>query len=508
MRSTHGTLFGSAALLNLLRVGDAAAATCAMGGALVIWSAVEAGSFTLAYMRPHAAWFLLIASWLLLLPPAWRPAAIWRLTDTAVVVAHAAVGVGLLYVLVFLLAPRDLLPRLVVVYFLTLAFSMTMAWRFVFVRVSARAAPRNRVVIVGVGAAARITYNILRAMTPYNQVLAFIGDHGPAPNTTGPPVIGVDDLERLLAEQGVSELILAHDRPFTPALFHAVVNARQRRVNVLEMQTVHEQVLQRIPIHHVSSDSVIAVLGNADGNLSSLAKRAVDIAAGVVGCAVVLLLLPVLVPAVWLDGGRPIFFWQQRVGFAQRRFQLVKFRTMRRDAERDGPKWAGERDRRASGCGRFLRRFRIDELPQFWNVLKGEMSLVGPRPERPEFTDILERAIPYYAERSAVRPGLTGWAQINHPYGRSLQDASTKLEYDLYYIKHCSLSFDLLIALRTAWAILTMYDRRRSTGSLRRHEVVGDERWSAVGPPPPAGRPSPFDIDALERAESEPIVGR
>ena len=173
MRSTHGTLFGSAALLNLLRVGDAAAATCAMGGALVIWSAVEAGSFTLAYMRPHAAWFLLIASWLLLLPPAWRPAAIWRLTDTAVVVAHAAVGVGLLYVLVFLLAPRDLLPRLVVVYFLTLAFSMTMAWRFVFVRVSARAAPRNRVVIVGVGAAARITYNILRAMTPYNQALEF-----------------------------------------------------------------------------------------------------------------------------------------------------------------------------------------------------------------------------------------------------------------------------------------------------------------------------------------------
>ena len=129
------------------------------------------------------------------------------------------------------------------------------------------------------------------------------------------------------------------------------------------------------------------------------------------------------------------------------------------DAERGGPQWTEKRDPRVSGFGRFLRRFHLDELPQFWNVLKGEMSLVGPRPERPEFTDALERAIPYYAERHAVRPGLTGWAQINYPYGRSMEDGGTKLEYDLYYIKHRSLSFDLLIALRTTLAVLMMRNR-------------------------------------------------
>ena len=454
-RFTRAALFGGSALSNLLRLGDVAAATCAMAGALLIWSVVEAGPFTWTHVTEHAAWFLLAAPWMLLLRPARRPAAMWSLWDTAVVTAHAAGVVGVLYVLIFFLAPRELLPRLVVLYFLALAFPMTMAWRCVFVRAGARVWPPNRVVIVGAGTAARAVADILRARTPHNQVLAFISDRGPARETTQPPVMGVDGLERLVAEQGVSELILAHDEPLTPALFQAVVNARERRVDILEMQTVYEHLLHRIPIRHLRPDTLPAFPGNAGGDLSSLAKRAGDIAVGAVGCAVVLLLLPVLVPAIWLDIGRPILFWQQRVGLAGRPFQLVKFRTMGREAESGGPQWAGKRDLRVSGFGRFLRRFHLDELPQFWNVLKGDMSLVGPRPERPEFTGALERAILHYAERYAVRPGLTGWAQINYPYGRSMEDAVNKLEYDLYYVKHRSLPFDLLIGLHTAWAILT-----------------------------------------------------
>ncbi len=456
---TRAALFGGGALLNLLRLGDGATATCALTGALLIWNFVAGGPFAWGYVTEHAVWFLLVAAWMPLLLPARRPAVMWSLQDTAVVTAHAVVAVSLLYALIFFLAPRGLLPRLPVVYFTALAFLMTMAWRFVFIQFVSRVWPRIHVAIVGAGPAARVIADVLRARAPHIEVLAFVSDSGPARDPTLSPVVGADGVERLIAEQGVSELILAHDRPFAPALFRAVVDARTRRVDVLEMQTVYEQLLHRIPVRHLKLDAVQAFSGNAGDNLFPLAKRAVDILAGVVGCAVVLLLLPVLAPAIWLDVRGAIFFWQQRIGLAGRPFQLVKFRTMGSDAERLGPRWAGKRDPRVSGFGQFLRRFHLDELPQSWNLLKGEMSLVGPRPERPEFTGALERAIPHYAERCVTRPGLTGWAQINHPYGRSMDDSVTKLEYDLYYIKHRSLPFDLLIGLRTAWAILALGNR-------------------------------------------------
>lgn len=455
-RRVLGRVFGRSALAHLLYLGDGAAAACGMAGALLIWSVAADGPFTWSYVTAHGAWFLLVVPWTLLLRPARRPALMWIPWDSAVVAAHTAVVVSLLYALIFFAAPRGLLPRLVVVYFAALAFSLTMAWRFVFIRVAARAWPPNRVVIVGAGAAARIIADILRTRTPHSRVLAFISDRCLERDTTGLPILGVDGLEKLIAERNVSELILAHDGPPTPELAQAIGNARKRRVDVLAMQTVYEQLLQRIPIRHLGADAELGFADAAADDLSSLAKRTLDIVAGIVGCSAVLLLLPLLAPAIWLDVGWPILFFQQRVGLAGRSFQLVKFRTMGNDAERHGPQWATKRDHRVSSFGRFLRRFRLDELPQFWNVLKGEMSLVGPRPERPEFADELERVIPHYAKRCTVRPGLTGWAQTRYSYARSTEDAITKLEYDLYYIRHGNLAFDFLIGLHTVWAILTM----------------------------------------------------
>ena len=174
---------------------------------------------------------------------------------------------------------------------------------------------------------------------------------------------------------------------------------------------------------------------------------------------VFVLLLPLLGTAIWLDTGRPILFWQQRVGLANRPFRLLKFRTMEQGAERDGPRWAGIRDRRVTRFGAFLRRSRLDELPQFFNVVKGDMSLVGPRPERPEFVAELEERIPFYRTRLLVRPGLTGWAQVNYRYGDTVADAAMKLEYDLYYIKRRTLLFDLAIAMRTVKTVLTFAGR-------------------------------------------------
>ena len=445
----------------LLRLGDTAAAAVAVAGSLLIWSLVQTAPFNPAFVAEHAVWFVLVVPWMLLLLPAHRPGTMFSVRATATAAARAAVTGAMLYFAVFFLAPRGLLARLVVVCFLALAFSLTLAWRFVYVQAFTRALRRTPVAIVGAGSAARLIADVLQTVMPHKHVLAFVSASGQprAANGEHPAAIGVEDLERLVAERQVSELLLAHDGTLPPAVIRAVVSAQEQNVHVVRMQTVYENLLHRIPIRHLGSDAVLASAGDASGDLFRLAKRTVDVVAGGVGCAACLLLLPVLGPAVWLDLGSPILYRQQRVGRAGRRFELLKFRTMGHDAEREGPQWARPGDPRVSRFGRFLRRFCLDELPQFWNVLKGEMSLVGPRPERPEFVDELARAIPFYRERLVVRPGLTGWAQVNHPYGRTLEDAATKLEYDLYYVKHRRLLFDLRIAVRTAGAILAFKNR-------------------------------------------------
>ena len=152
---------------------------------------------------------------------------------------------------------------------------------------------------------------------------------------------------------------------------------------------------------------------------------------------------------LWLEGKGPVFYSQTRVGRGDREFTLYKFRTMRDDAEAGGSTWASANDPRVTGLGVLLRRLRLDELPQLWNILKGEMAIVGPRPERPEFVEPLGMLIPYYDMRHLVKPGLTGWAQIHYPYGATIADARRKLQLDLYYIKHACLELDLIILLRT-----------------------------------------------------------
>ena len=182
---------------------------------------------------------------------------------------------------------------------------------------------------------------------------------------------------------------------------------------------------------------------------SSIAKRSFDIA---VGSLLLILSLPVIAlfaVLVKLDSKGPAFFRQQRVGLYGRPFWVLKLRSMRTDAEKDGAKWACENDPRITRLGRFIRKVRIDELPQTWSVIKGEMSFVGPRPEVPHFVNDLEDKLPYYAERHMVKPGITGWAQINYPYGASVEDSKTKLSFDLYYIRNAGFWLDALILLKT-----------------------------------------------------------
>ncbi|HSM85967.1 MAG TPA: exopolysaccharide biosynthesis polyprenyl glycosylphosphotransferase, partial [Candidatus Limnocylindrales bacterium] len=183
-------------------------------------------------------------------------------------------------------------------------------------------------------------------------------------------------------------------------------------------------------------------------------KRGMDIAASLIGIALTLPLMGLVALAVLLETGKPVFFRQKRVGLNGEQFEMLKFRSMRQDSETSGPRWAADGDSRITRVGSFIRKYRLDELPQFFNILHGEMSLVGPRPEQPYFCRMLEEKLPFFAQRHTVRPGVTGWAQIKYQYGSSIEDAKRKLELDLFYIKHLSIGLDMAVIFETVKVIL------------------------------------------------------
>jgi exopolysaccharide biosynthesis polyprenyl glycosylphosphotransferase len=210
----------------------------------------------------------------------------------------------------------------------------------------------------------------------------------------------------------------------------------------------------RIDLDRLDRDWVTTAAGLSPSASEVVIRRAADVAISLVGAVLTLPLLVMLALIISLDSPGPVLYRQKRVGLGGRVFTLLKFRTMRVDAEASGPTWAAVQDNRVTRVGGFLRRARLDELPQLFNVLRGEMSFVGPRPERPHFVEQLAEVIPFYHDRTLVKPGITGWAQVNFPYGASVEDAREKLRYDLYYVKHRGLLLDLSILAATIKVVL------------------------------------------------------
>lgn len=234
-----------------------------------------------------------------------------------------------------------------------------------------------------------------------------------------------------------------------------LLDCKLRGIPVFDDASFSERHLGRIDLDSLGADRLLFADGFANGRISNTAKRGFDIA---VSLSLLLLTSPIMLLTallIRLDSAGPVLYRQQRTGLHGRPFTLLKFRSMTIDAEQAGqPRWASQKDPRVTYIGSLIRPLRIDELPQLLNVLRGEMSMVGPRPERPHFVEQLARIIPFYTERSYVKPGLTGWAQVNYPYGASVSDARQKLAYDLYYLKNRSLPLDILILLATIRVIL------------------------------------------------------
>lgn len=334
-----------------------------------------------------------------------------------------------------------------------------LGWRLLFNELAGSLKLEERILVVGTGETARkVARQILAQRDFAYRVIGFIDDDRSriGERIVNPAIVGTpEDIPALVAKHQIDRIVvgMADRRGKLP--IEQLLNAKMTGVRVEDATTTYERVTGKILIDDLRPSWLIFSEGFRVSRLTRFMKRSIDLTLSVTMAIVTFPLMVLTAIAVWLESGRPVLYCQERVGENGRPFTLCKFRSMRKDAEEAGrPVWASNDDERVTRVGRCIRKTRLDELPQLWNVARGDMSFVGPRPERPYFVAELAKEIPFYQQRHAVKPGLTGWAQVKYRYAASLEDAMEKLRYDLYYIKHLSIFFDLTIVFDTVKVVL------------------------------------------------------
>lgn len=354
------------------------------------------------------------------------------------------IGRGVFFISVLLLAGATMLSRM------TLDFT----WP--------RTAPRQNVLILGTGPLALTVARefSLRQNDLNVHVVGLVEKNGSGAHPTinsmsGLAVLGgVDSLQKIASEHRVHRIVVALEdqRGALPA--RDLVNLRVRGIPVEEASTTLAALTGRIWLSTARPSWFLYSEGFRRSKLTLTLKRFLDLVFGLAGLILSAPLMVLVAIAIRLDSPGPVLYRQQRVGLGGKIFEVLKFRSMKVGAESNGAQWALKNDPRVTRLGRILRKYRLDELPQFINVIRGDMSFVGPRPERPVFVEQLQKVIPYYDVRHSVRPGLTGWAQVRYRYGSSVEESAQKLEYDLFYLKNLSLSFDCAIVFQTVRIVL------------------------------------------------------
>ena len=344
--------------------------------------------------------------------------------------------------------------RITLALLFSLSFSFCLGWRFFYWKNADKFTHPLRILLVGADRDGKIR-SLLAAGLPKAEILGYVGEK--CPNETDDKWLGpAFDALNAARKTKATMIVLVPDAPVDATILHELLEAKLHGVMVVDIRSFYEHVLQRLPLSQITDEWLLQNEGfslNTRGSLRRL-KRALDV---FLSLLLLILASPVMLIAaiiVRLESAGPIIYRQDRVGLHEKEFTVYKFRSMRADAEKNGAVWASENDDRITRFGRIMRKLRIDELPQLWNVLKGDMSFIGPRPERMAFVEDLKKNIPYYGIRHSVKPGLTGWAQVSYPYGASIDDARNKLEYDLYYIKNMSILLDLRIILKTLGVVL------------------------------------------------------
>ncbi len=378
------------------------------------------------------------------------------LPDTATRITQAF-GVGcILLAWVYYIAPPVIISTRIFWSGYLITSVILLLYRFMYYRVLRKKMFVQDIVVIGDGRLANeISMEIEGRQDSVYRIRAFIGSKELPYNPNKAPVLeSIGDVSKIFPEEQISRIIVAPDdrRGATPV--RTLLNCKMRGVIIEQGVTFYERMTGKILVERVDPSWIIFSDGFTLSRFKYMLKRVLDIfSAGFL----LILSLPIMVLSaiiIKLESKGPVFYLQERVGENSAVFKVIKFRSMGQDAEKNGAVWAKENDDRVTRFGGFIRKVRIDEIPQLWNVLKGEMSLVGPRPERQVFVEELVKEIPYYHIRHGVKPGVTGWAQVCYPYGASKEDALRKLEYDLYYIKHISIALDLLVIFQTVKTVL------------------------------------------------------
>jgi exopolysaccharide biosynthesis polyprenyl glycosylphosphotransferase len=450
----------------ILIIGDFIVGVIALAIALIFWAAnAEWLGFSLEFLSERVStWFYLLPFfWLLLLVDQYdvNKAASWRRTARGV--AFSALIGFVAYSIIYIFSEPNSLPRRGVAVFLIAAPVLTLVWRWFYIRIFTASRFLRRVLIVGGGKSGETILHVINEKLPKPfELVGLIDDD---PQKSGQIIEGYsvlassEQLLDIISEQEITDIVVAISGAMKGTTFQTLLDAQERGTEITRMPVVYEELTSRVPIEILETDWLLRSFAD-DTRVSGfyeLGKRLLDILGALVGIAILLMILPFIAIATLVDSGRPVFYSQTRLGKGGQPYQIIKFRTMRQDAEADGKaRWAKEDDERATRVGRFLRRTHLDEIPQFINVLKGEMSLVGPRSERPELVAHFQKHVPFYRARLLVKPGITGWAQVNFGYAASIEETMTKLEYDLYYIKHRNFWMDIMALLRTPGTMFGM----------------------------------------------------
>ena len=382
-----------------------------------------------------------------------------RQRDNLFVHTMQALGAAcFLLALIFYISPESSVGRGVALVAAPIILALLLSWRLSANATNLLSRGDERVLIMGTGESGISLVRHILAHPEYNlRVVGFLDENGEniGRSLVNPRIIGdFTNVEQIVAEEKIDRVILSlkERRGSTPV--KELLNVKFAGVRIEDVHSCFERLHGRIPLERLSPSWLILSDGFKKSRVLLAAKRSMDVLVSLTILLIVSPLIPLIALAIYLDSGMPIFFRQKRTGHKGQEFDLLKFRSMVQDAEKDGPRWAQQSDSRITRVGRILRKTRLDEIPQLFNVLRGEMSLVGPRPERPYFCSQLEKEIPFYNLRHSIRPGLTGWAQVRFRYGASLDDAKGKLEFDMFYLKNMSLFVDLAILFETAKVVV------------------------------------------------------
>ena len=389
------------------------------------------------------------------------------LYDVEVMKSRSRLLIGLLQALgvaciglamVYYIAPGVSLGRGIAAFAIPTIMTLIFGWRvlldskgFFFLR------SPERVLIVGTGSTGiALTREICSRPDLNLKVLGFLDEKGEniGMSLVNPGIIGgLSELETMVREKNIDRVVLSLKEQRGRMPYRELLRLKFAGVTVEDAHTVFETISGRIALEKLSPSWLIFNDGFRKSRFLLAAKRSMDIAAALFAITLTLPIMALVAIAILIETGAPVLFRQQRVGLNGEQFEIYKFRSMRQDAEKGGPSWAADGDNRITRVGAFIRKYRLDELPQFFNILQGDMSLVGPRPEQPYFCEKLETNLDFFSQRHTVRPGLTGWAQIKYQYGSTVEDAKRKLELDLFYIKHLSISLDMVIVFETVKVI-------------------------------------------------------